>query len=124
MSAASSWPYNPTNPFAVKLAQISALAQQLDDAFRTAFGTIALSSSRFHRCRCQPGATRTFSPLNLLLTQRMAPELLYLETRWAATVHLRYDIFISLLSNAESVYILFIVNTMNVTFESNVTGRH
>ena len=23
--------------------------------FRTAFGTIALSSPRFHRCRCQPG---------------------------------------------------------------------
>ena len=54
--------------------------------FRTAFGTIALSSPRFHRCRCQPGAARTFSPLNLLLTERMAPELLYLETRWASLV--------------------------------------
>src|SRR3954466_11778253 len=54
--------------------------------FRTAFGTIALSSPRFHRCRCQPGVTRTFSPLNLLLTERMAPELLYLETRWASLV--------------------------------------
>ena len=54
--------------------------------FRTAFGTIALSSPRFHRCRCQPGATKTFSPLNLLLTERIAPELLYLETRWASLV--------------------------------------
>ncbi|GEO43390.1 hypothetical protein SAE02_75380 [Skermanella aerolata] len=54
--------------------------------FRTAFGTIALSSPRFHRCRCQPGAARTFSPLNLLLTERMAPELLYLETCWASLV--------------------------------------
>ena len=52
--------------------------------FRTAFGTIALSSPRFHHCPCQPGAARTFSPLNLLLTERMAPELLYLETRWAS----------------------------------------
>ena len=54
--------------------------------FRTAFGTIALSSPRFHRCRCQPGTARTFSPLNLLLTERIAPELLYLETRWASLV--------------------------------------
>src|SRR3954452_21564734 len=30
-----------------------------------------------------------------------------------ATVHLPYDTCISLLSNAESIYILFIVNTMN-----------
>ena len=54
--------------------------------FRTAFGTIALTSPRFHRCRCQPGATKTFSPLSLLLTERIAPELLYLETRWASLV--------------------------------------
>src|SRR4051794_12851444 len=54
--------------------------------FRTAFGTIALSSPRFHRCRCQPGAARTFSPLSLLLTERIAPEPLYLETRWASLV--------------------------------------
>src|SRR3954451_22502481 len=54
--------------------------------FRTAFGTIALSSPRFHSCRCQPKAARTFSPLSLLLTERMAPELLYLETRWASLV--------------------------------------
>ena len=33
-----------------------------------------------------------------------------------ATVHLPYDICISLLSNAESIYILFIVNTINVVF--------
>ncbi|GEO40017.1 hypothetical protein SAE02_41650 [Skermanella aerolata] len=54
--------------------------------FRTAFGTIALSSPRFHRCRCQPKAAWTFSPLNLLLTEHIAPELLYLETRWASLV--------------------------------------
>src|SRR5918995_392611 len=54
--------------------------------FRTAFGTIALSSPRFHHCSCQPGTARTFSPLNLLLTERIAPKLLYLETRWASLV--------------------------------------
>ena len=54
--------------------------------FRTAFGTIALNSTRFHHCSCQPGTARTFSPPNLLLTERVAPELIYLETRWASLV--------------------------------------
>jgi hypothetical protein len=38
------------------------------------------------------------------------------DEKLAATVHLPYDICISLLSNAESIYILFIVNTTNVVF--------
>jgi hypothetical protein len=50
--------------------------------------------------------------------------LLVLDLELHATVHLPYDICISLLSNAESIYILFIVNAMNVAFKSNVTGRH
>jgi hypothetical protein len=54
--------------------------------FRTAFGTIPLNSPRFHRCRCQPSASKTFSPLGELLTEHTAPELLYLETRWASLV--------------------------------------
>ena len=54
--------------------------------FRTAFGIIALNSPRFHHCSCQPRTSKTFSPLNLLLTARIAPELLYLETRWASLV--------------------------------------
>ena len=54
--------------------------------FRTAFGTIALVSPRFHRCRCQPSVTKSFSPLTELFTEHTAPELLYLETRWASLV--------------------------------------
>ena len=41
--------------------------------FRTAFGTIALSSPRFHRCRCQPGAAKTFSPLSRALHRAHRP---------------------------------------------------
>jgi hypothetical protein len=52
--------------------------------FRTAFGTIPLVSPRLHRCTCQPTASRTFSPLTALFTGHTAPELLYLETRWAS----------------------------------------
>src|SRR3954467_6335082 len=44
--------------------------------FRTAFGTIALVSPRFHRCPCQPSVPKSFSPLTRLLTERIAPELL------------------------------------------------
>ena len=54
--------------------------------FRTAFGTIPLNSPRFHRCRCQPSASKTFSPLSELFTEHTAPELLYLETNWASLV--------------------------------------
>ena len=54
--------------------------------FRTAFGTIPLNSPRFYRCRCQPSASRTFGPLCELFTERTAPELVYLETKWASLV--------------------------------------
>src|SRR3954471_11257231 len=54
--------------------------------FRTAFGHVALASPRFYRCRCQPADSRTFSPLAELFTEHTAPELLYLETRWASLI--------------------------------------
>ena len=54
--------------------------------FRTAFGTIPLVSPRLHRCACQSAASKTFSPLTALFTGHTAPELLYLETRWASLV--------------------------------------
>src|SRR3954463_4040860 len=54
--------------------------------FRTAFGTVPLVSPRLHRCTCQPAGSKTFSPLTRLFTEHTAPELLYLETRWASLV--------------------------------------
>jgi hypothetical protein len=78
--------------------------------FRTAFGTIALASPRFHRCRCRPADTKTFSPLALLFTERTAPELVYLETKWASllsygmTADLLKDILpIGNLANASTI---------------------
>src|SRR5690349_9382300 len=52
--------------------------------FRTAFGTIPRVSPRVHRCVCQSAGSKTFSPLTALFTGHTAPELLYLETRWAS----------------------------------------
>src|SRR4051794_27860108 len=54
--------------------------------FRTAFGVIPLASPRFDRCGCQPAEPQTVSPLTALFTEHTAPELLYLETRWASLV--------------------------------------
>ncbi|HSX81900.1 MAG TPA: ISKra4 family transposase [Candidatus Saccharimonadia bacterium] len=52
--------------------------------FRTLFGTVALTSPRLYHCRCQRRKTTTFRPLNLLLTEPTAPELLFMETKWAS----------------------------------------
>ncbi|GEO43337.1 hypothetical protein SAE02_74850 [Skermanella aerolata] len=54
--------------------------------FRTAFGHVPLASPRFYRCRCHPADSRTFSPLAKLFTEHTAPELLYLESRWASLI--------------------------------------
>src|SRR5687767_9451472 len=54
--------------------------------FRTVFGNVTLSSPRFYRCGCQPADSKTFSPLTELFTEYAAPELLYLETRWASLI--------------------------------------
>jgi hypothetical protein len=65
--------------------------------FRTAFGNVPLSSPRFYRCGCDPSQTQTFSPLTGLLTEHTAPELLYLETKWASLVS--YGMSIDLLKD-------------------------
>jgi hypothetical protein len=54
--------------------------------FRSAFGDVSVASPRFHRCSCSIGASKTFSPLTRLFTGHTAPELLYLETKWASLV--------------------------------------
>jgi hypothetical protein len=52
--------------------------------FRTLFGTVPLTSPRLYHCRCQRRKTTTFRPLNALLTDAVAPELLFMETKWAS----------------------------------------
>jgi hypothetical protein len=53
---------------------------------RTVFGTIPVHSLRLYQCPCQSDAARTFSPLAVLLPEPITPELLFLETKWAALV--------------------------------------
>ena len=54
--------------------------------FRTVFGNVTLSSPRFYRCGCHPADSQTFSPLTELFTEHTAPELRYLESRWASLI--------------------------------------
>src|SRR3954453_14090945 len=53
--------------------------------FRTLFGDVHLASPRLHRCSCREGdRPATSSPLTELIPDHVAPERLYLETRWAS----------------------------------------
>ena len=54
--------------------------------YRTLFGTLHLSSPRYYTCRCQDHRLEhnSWSPLAVLLPERTAPELLYLEAKWAS----------------------------------------
>ena len=54
--------------------------------YRTVFGDIPVDSPRFYHCACQPHTAQTFSPLTALFPDHVAPEMLWLETKWASLV--------------------------------------
>jgi hypothetical protein len=55
-------------------------------SFRTLFGTFKLSSPRLFHCPCRRRKATSFRPLSALLTASVAPELLFMETKWASLV--------------------------------------
>src|SRR5215510_6015520 len=55
-------------------------------SFRTLFGTFTLDSPRLEHCDCTRHKTSSFRPLSALLTESVAPELLYMEAKWASLV--------------------------------------
>ena len=55
-------------------------------SFRTLFGTFKLRSPRLFRCRCRRRKTTSFRPLSALLPESVAPELLFMETKWSSLV--------------------------------------
>lgn len=57
---------------------------QHEIVFRSLFGKLKLNSPRLYTCSCQPQSQRSFSPLAECLSERTAPELLYLQTKWAS----------------------------------------
>jgi hypothetical protein len=52
--------------------------------YRTLFGKLRLESPRLYVCRCRRSNRASASPLAALLPERTAPELAYLETKFAA----------------------------------------
>jgi hypothetical protein len=64
--------------------------------FRSAFGGIELRSPRWCRCACEERSTQaTYSALNAILTMHTAPELEFLQAKWAA--HLSFTAVAELL---------------------------
>jgi len=55
-------------------------------SFRTLFGTYKLYSPRLEHCDCTRHKTSSFRPLSALLTESVAPELLYMEAKWSSLV--------------------------------------
>ena len=55
-------------------------------SFRTLFGTFKLYSPRLKQCGCKRRKTSSCRPLSTLLTESVAPELLYMESRWSSLV--------------------------------------
>src|SRR5262247_3491539 len=55
-------------------------------SFRTLFGTFQFDSPRLEHCDCTRRKTSSFRPLSVLLTESVAPELLYMEAKWSSLV--------------------------------------
>jgi hypothetical protein len=55
-------------------------------SFRTLFGTFKFYSPRLEHCDCKRHNTASFRPLSALLTEPVAPELLYMEAKWSSLV--------------------------------------
>jgi hypothetical protein len=55
-------------------------------SFRTVFGTCKFDSPRLGHCDCTRRKTSSFRPLAALLTESLAPELLYMEAKWSSLV--------------------------------------
>lgn len=66
-------------------------------SFRTLFGTFKLYSPRLKPCGCQRREISSFRPLSALLTEPVAPELLYMEAKWSSLVS--YGMSLSALSD-------------------------
>ena len=64
--------------------------------YRTLFGKLNLKSPRLYDCPCQNHGRRSSSPLAALLTSHCAPELLYLQAKFASLMS--YGLSVDLLS--------------------------
>jgi hypothetical protein len=76
--------------------------------YRTLFGKLKLNSPRYYECSCAGQSQKSESPLAALLSERAAPELVYLEARLASLMS--YGLTVELLTE-----ILPLKNQINTT---------
>src|SRR6202047_101656 len=70
-----------------KCGKIQSRKGKHEIVLRTLFGKLRLDSPRLYHCGCcSKEEYRSFSPLAELLTERTAPELAYLENKFAAMI--------------------------------------
>ena len=71
--------------------------------FRSLFGTLTVPSPRLYICSCQEQSRQSDSPLAERLPERTAPELLYLQTRWASLMS--YGLTVDLLEEVLPIHL-------------------
>jgi hypothetical protein len=76
--------------------------------YRTLFGKLKLNSPRYYECRCVGTGRKSESPLAECLGERAAPELVYLETKFASLMS--YGLTVELLAE-----VLPLANQINTT---------
>ncbi len=80
--------------------------------YRTLFGKLKLASPRLYECSCQQGEGRqSMGPLAELLRERTSPELLYLETKFAALMS--YGLTVELLGEVLPLSKLISVSSLH-----------
>jgi hypothetical protein len=77
---------------------------------RTLFGTFKLASPRLFQCRCRRHKTASFRPLSSLLAESVAPELLFMETKWASLVS--YGLTVDALTDSLPLDVILDVKTV------------
>ncbi len=69
--------------------------------YRSLFGKLHIASPRLYTFDCQPQEKLSFSPLAKRLSERTAPELLYLQSKWASLMS--YGLTVDLLEEVLSL---------------------
>ena len=84
--------------------------------FRTPFGDVPVNAPRLKRCHCERGSRESFSPLAGLFSEHVAPEMLYLETKWASLIP--FGVTVALLKD-----VLPVATTLNASTVRNHLHR-
>ncbi len=64
--------------------------------YRTLFGKLSVKSPRLYECACRAKTQTSFSPIAEILTEHIAPELQYLESKWSSLMS--YGVTVNLLN--------------------------